>query len=771
MSTVPVPSPFTLTSFAQLFGQDINGSVVSCIEIPLIQRDYAQGRLNEAATRIRRDFLNALHQALTPTGQTIGLDFVYGIVDKSGAFTPLDGQQRLTTLLLLHWYLAWRAGIAIQNQPWTKFTYATRSSARLFCERLTQYQPTVDEIKADKVLSVWLKDQPWYLYTWQYDPTIQSMLVMLDAMHALFSVWNDDQCSAAWAKLTQVEVPAISFHLLPLQANVLTDDLYIKMNSRGKPLTPFEHFKANFEMLLKKVHPGMKASDFAQKVDTQWADTLWPYRDKEHQIDAEFMRYFRFVTEVCAWQSGVSLNEKQRTDDLAGTVYGVEVGNKVASDNLDFLMKAFDVWHTENISVVFDGIFSTTAIAGGTPLRLFNSIPSDLFGACCKHYGEADGKWTLAHTLLLYAVLLDRIHDKRLNANLFSRQLRILRNLIEATQLESKNMPGLLADVNRVIVEGNLLGVTAFSQSQIANEKAKATLLAAQPGLESVLYALEDHDLLRGCLAAFDLGVPISPIVFQQRADAFHALFSKSDCWPELTGALLAVGDYSRKATDRWTGYHFADFGASQNASSWRELFKGRGGENLHRATSPLMILLDHFANGGNALTSLATIQDSFLRLQVASKTMDWRYYFVKYPAMREGVSGRYAFSPSGYSICMLNYLTMHGYYRDPYLLAILRHSGVASDAVDDPWFGGYETVTRRMKLKKSGIRIQCVDSGWQITDVPTDPTQKVAFDQICLGKIDPSGLLSVSQNNGVDTSDRVAIGAQVLKDLLAAGL
>lgn len=113
----------------------------------------------------------------------------------------------------------------------------------------------------------------------------------------------------------------------------------------------------------------------------------------------------------------------------------------------------------------------------------------------------------------------------------------------------------------------------------------------------------------------------------------------------------------------------------------------------------------------------------------------------------------------------------MHGYYRDPYLLAVLRHSGVASDAVDDPKFDGYETAPRRMKLKKSGIQIQCVDSGWQVTEVPTDPTQKATFDQICFGKIDSSGLIAVTQNNGVDTSDRVALGAQILKDLVAAGM
>ena len=33
----------------------------------------------------------------------------------------------------------------------------------------------------------------------------------------------------------------------------LTDELYIKMNSRGKPLTQFEHFKAELERKIRRI--------------------------------------------------------------------------------------------------------------------------------------------------------------------------------------------------------------------------------------------------------------------------------------------------------------------------------------------------------------------------------------------------------------------------------------------------------------------------------------------------------------------------------------
>src|SRR6516162_7378875 len=79
------------------------------VVVPQIQRDYAQGR--DEAQEIRDYFLNALHDALTLQASDARLPlilvFIYGSMDNR-RFLPLDGQQRLTTLFLLHWYLAWR---------------------------------------------------------------------------------------------------------------------------------------------------------------------------------------------------------------------------------------------------------------------------------------------------------------------------------------------------------------------------------------------------------------------------------------------------------------------------------------------------------------------------------------------------------------------------------------------------------------------------------------------------------------------------------------
>jgi hypothetical protein len=64
---------------------------------------------------------------------------------------------------------------------------------------------------------------------------------------------------------------------------------------------------------------------------------------------------------------------------------------------------------------------------------------------------------------------------------------------------------------------------------------------------------------------------------------------------------------------------------------------------------------------------------------------------------MREGESGIYHATDGklGYSLIMLRRRRLHSKYRDPYLYAIWLESGV-DEAVDDPWFYGYDAFLRR---------------------------------------------------------------------------
>lgn len=745
-----------VTSFAGLF------DTVDRIEIPLIQRDYAQGRGGAAVERIRASFLDVLHGAVTG-GEPVSLDFVYGDVVQQ-TLRPLDGQQRLTTLFLLHWYLAARADRLAANGGWKRFSYATRAGARLFCERLVECRPPADVTR----LSEWLVNEAWFLYTWKHDPTVQSMLVMLDALDERL---RDEDSAAAWDRLVDTERPALAFHLLLVEGMGLGgEDLYIKMNSRGKPLTPFENFKARFLQLLESWCPPTRLRDVALKLDGAWSDVFWAYRGDDDIVDDELMRFFHFVTEICDWKDGNFDEEDERVsvDVRAERVFGLL--NSKKEEHLDFLIAAFNTWVEQDVASLFDALFTKTPDGTGRVV-LFGTegtIQIDLFDACVRGAGEWTGKkrvFTLPDTLLLYGVLLARFTG----CADVPRRLRVLRNLVEASsnEIRGDRMAGLLEDVRRIVVDGTLDGVSSFNTAQLTEEREKRQLLAAKPELEATVFGLEDHRILRGALPAFELDVDAA--VLERRAGAFHRLFSDRTCWPSLTGALLAIGYYARRPRSVF------QLGSGVNEAPWRDVLTSTptARSPIERTRSVLASLLDEVAKASaDHRACLDRIQSEWLEGESA---YDWRFYFVKYPAMREGHSGVYVSTSDtlGFDVCMLDKQRLSSNYRDPYLHAIWRESGVG-DRIEKRMFRGYATDPRWMRLVTSGVEMRCVEDGIVLKNPGAEHAE--AFDRICRKHgVGPDLMLRVPQEEidgrKVDRQNRVEIAGALLRDMVNGGL
>ena len=759
-----------LTSYYALFKRTAPElPPVHHIEIPLIQRDYAQGREGAEVKRIRDGFLGALVDALTKA-PGLCLDFVYGDV-KDGTLQPLDGQQRLTTLFLLHWYLACRVGCLETENEWKAFTYATRPSARLFCQKLVlhPFSPATSKI------APWIKDQPWYLQTWQHDPTVQSMLMMIEAIHDRFEKEKVD-AQSAWTRLTDEVSPAITFHLLPIHQMGSGEEIYIKMNSRGKPLTPFENFKARLGQLFERSSP-LRAAEFGRLVDGDWTDVFWRARGKGTEIDEKFLRFFHFVIELCQWRQGI-VGTLDVTDlyPLAEQMCGEK--NPQADEHLKFLFDAFNIWIDRDVAAEFERWFRSpnseqADVGENEKVLLFGVGKSDLnlFEKCCADYGKLQRPggprifgWGEIH--LLYAVILHYIYE----TEDFPRRLRIVRNLIEASadQLRQDKMPDLIADVYRVVVGRTLDEVRSFNPGQIADEREKTVLVKNTPTLEAAMFRLEDHDLLRGRLFAFEL----DPAVFEARAETFHRVFAQEVDGMAITGALLATGDYSRTQS----GGRFFQFGpANRNDGRWRALLADGSRAALRKTREVLGGFLDVVA-GGELPGVFGQIRDQWLEDCEQQAFFDWRYYFVKYPVMRAGDSGIYACEERrlSYDLCMLNRTRMSSYYRDPYLSAIHRESGVRA-GLQEPIFSGYEWQPRRLRLVRSGTEIRCLPQGFEIS-APGDEVQRAAFTKVAAAHgLDADGSLRIPQiDQGglhVDTFDRIQVGARLVRGLVEAGL
>ena len=221
------------------------------IVIPQVQRDYAYGRSDEKAVKVLDIILSAMHGALVDENDNdaapLAMDFVYGSKDDTLGITPLDGQQRLTTLFLLHLYASVKEpGGKELRAPLLRFRYETRQSANDFCRKLIQVFEY--DAKSPIPLSRQIVNDPHYLPSYDTDPTISCMLVVLDKIRGRFGDIDN-----LWDKLTRRH--RIYFYFLPLDQFGLSDDLFIKMNSRGKPLTSYELYKSDFEEFLEHQLP------------------------------------------------------------------------------------------------------------------------------------------------------------------------------------------------------------------------------------------------------------------------------------------------------------------------------------------------------------------------------------------------------------------------------------------------------------------------------------------------------------------------------------
>lgn len=109
---------------------------------------------------------------------------------------------------------------------------------------------------------------------------------------------TEDKAKELLERLKSADSP-ISFYLLNMEDKnmPLTDDLYIKMNARGKTLTDFENFKADLlkyklsdrEYLIPE--NDTSENSFSLLLDTRWTDLFWPYRSTEYHIDEIYLNF------------------------------------------------------------------------------------------------------------------------------------------------------------------------------------------------------------------------------------------------------------------------------------------------------------------------------------------------------------------------------------------------------------------------------------------------------------------------------------------------
>lgn len=632
-----------LYSFNDIFNKpfiiDEEEYCVKKIVIPMIQRDYAQGRNIPEIKIVRDRFLQSLFDAVS--GKPIELDFVYGDINKtSGILTLLDGQQRLTTLFLLYWYAAKKEHISENEWSFLKnFSYETRYSAREFCNNLFDFEPQFSGLLSEEI-----EDQIWFPLDWKNDPTIASMLVMLDAIEDKFCDVN-----GLWKQLIS---KSISFYFLPISNMGLTDEIYIKMNSRGKPLTTFENIKAELEHNISKVNDEL-AKKIARKIDTSWTDLLWKYNNpeseniSEHLVDDEFLNYFKFICDVICYKEGKSPLQRTYGYDefeLLNEYFSNKNDNFI--EHINILENYFNCWEkVENKFLIcnFLASFMSTQHEIGK-IRIASKDKINIFEDCLHNYMnnvKKERSFSLNRFVLLYAIIVYLQNLDNVTEIDFKRRIRIVNNLIQNSQNEladrsdNSRLPTILKQVDKIIISGlsNDIEDNGFNKNQLDEEKDKISLLEKYPQFSENIFELEDHKFLTGQISILGVENLKRDINLGKK---FISLFS---CEPKkIDNALMSIGDYGQMEINgrRW------QYG-SMSEESWKQLFHKSSYQRFNETSKILINLLEKAESFSNDVLD-ATIS-SFLETCEINKSYPFAYYYIKYRKAENNWFGKIFFN------------------------------------------------------------------------------------------------------------------------------
>ena len=721
------------------------------VVIPQIQRDYAQGRTTDEVSRIRDRFIDKLCAVLHDSyqGEPLKLDFIYGYTtkDESDAgkthtiFKPLDGQQRLTTLFLLHWFVAVKEGRAEDEiNLFSNFSYATRAKSRSFCEKLVRFRPQVDS--ADSVKEQ-IKDQPWFFLSWASDPTISGMLVMLDSIESKF---KENNLHNVWPKLTR-ENSSVIFYLLYMDDLGLPEDLYIKMNSRGKPLTQFEHFKAQFSRII----PSELSGEFNSKIDKEWSDLFWDIHKNDSddlalRVDNSFLNFYNYVTDLLIATEGIDLE----------STYWLKVAELVYSKkkNVLFLFKCLDTFVTQQNDnpAYFDQLFyiNKDEFSSDKVRLFFNSPQTNIFQKCARVYRPVERRnpFSIGEQLLFYACMINLQED----LERFPENLRKIRNLIASSedQVRKEYLGILFNDVNDIIHNKPLSERSRFSKHQIEEESLKQSLLEQCSDKKEAIYKIEDHDLLRGSISILGINDSITDI-----AESFHATFSESSCdYYSISLKMLSIGDYSQ-------GYGGGRRRLGNgNASTWRELFTPSEKRSGFEKTREVLT--------GYLRKSSDEGPDNHSKPAGPEKeVIDWRYYYRKYTSFRkwggESTDGFYHWSDfehKPFECFMMFKSQFNGRHWNPFLLEI---SSINSNCLLENYGNNlhvrFGQVMFIVEMDNDRFKFSALEE-----DAETNDWLKKCVNQ---GIIADEGILLIEQVNDLeDKADRIEQCLLVLKKI-----
>lgn len=677
------------------------------INIPAIQRDYVQGANKNAGKR--DEFLDAIFNALLNPQQPLKLDFIYGASSKE-YFLPIDGQQRLTTLALTGWMLSRRAFPAdrLKSTPSLAMVYNVRTASEQFVDALFNKCNLPDGVdwKLEKAgMSSYLTKVPeWFAEQWVHDPTVSAMLEMLDALYLKLQEYSDDDI-LRMAENLFTNSP-IEFESLDMPEYRLTEDLYVKMNARGKHLTRFENWKAEFYGFIQSRYGQGKADLFSENIEHRWCNLFWTYAvadwdesqsDVYPCIDELFMRLFDLITETLYYaQTNVEAKAKELKIDNADLYSHAQHKNELevysTGANLDTLfdmldrLSALEEIHG-SVNGWLDKLLTDRFNRQSDRVNIFDS--TDLFTRII--FGKDISR---PLRLLFYGILLRNIKypDEAIGATtvfarilwgwLLSRDQRLAQGLDVRHNIRVEDIAQAQKVIDVLNTDADSLAtVIATAEPLLKNEREKAQWTAS--GKYDAIRILGNHPYLRGNFGC------IYPALKVMDASALVDRFLSFASLPSDKERVRVLVSYGSKGAHPWNSYDF--YGCENH---WPYIFT---------ATNKSVV---------NAVTDYLT---DAAKKTYGKDTME--YYLLKYDEFLKASDGNYFYRTDDFTVWALKVnrrRPLNGYNSCPYSFAVVARCPMKAklNLKEYSWYSDHGSLWS----EATGILMECVKSGWKIS-------------------------------------------------------
>lgn len=703
------------------------------VEIPMIQRDYAQGRKDKKTSYIRENFLKDIYSVLSnkEDNAELNLDFIYGYVENK-TFIPLDGQQRITTLFIIYWFLAFKDKALQSSDFFKNFSYTTRQSSKEFLKNLNNSDNISklfeESVIVQKEVSSQIKEQPWFSKQWLFDPTVVGFLETLKSVEIKFK------------EIKYVNIlnnAAVNFHILRIEDYGLGDNLYIKMNARGKPLSDFEKFKATFEKIVSK-HKNFK--EFSFSIDGKWLNYFWFYaktciektEDENVKILSQLSDKFlyNFIAKITEYlfHSGNVNSSYEFTEDIIENVYSNE-------DNFNLLIDFFNIItavpfteYESYFAELFSENYSSQKIA--IHQKPFNFLVNLIEGETFTNF----------QNIILFAWLnfISRTKTSEKSNNLLD-FLRITRNVANNinqknkttldTELRNDDYNNILEFVKTISVENPYSSLIAEDKvpykKYIQYEIAKYQYFKNSDILKSLLFEFEDYSELKGLIFNFDFS-DYTETELKNIVKNFQNLFSTVN-YKDIIRLLLCYNNYSVKII---SDSNFGAFRFLGSSKKWHRVLSSPEGEVKENFKEMLPLLRNEIISNWV----------HFIEGQVAIKKLDyddsWLAYVFKpeykvildlpvYTSYNQKDSLRCV------EIYNVDKPSLNAFHYNPFVYYFRWHSALnIQELLDRPECCAQYTNLSFLQLK-NGIKLQQIDKRWYIHKAEITPgeNRNIYFD------------------------------------------